>query len=180
MSWTSQRKACGCGKLPHGTRRIFLRMRARRSARTSVCVLSLFMCEHSVRARSAGPAVRTRTRQCECTLTLFSYHVVFNFFSTANELYVTYLPNGTFRVTIGEQDHNVEGLLEEDGEKTRLICSIDGTTSKASVVLNNGSLHVFSSVSSLATLLLNIVISVWSGYGLHWAHALYVIRPSIT
>ena len=82
------------------------------------------------------------------------------FFSTANELYVTYLPNGTFRVTIGDQDHNVEGLLEEDGEKTRLICSIDGTTSKASVVLNNGSLHVFSSVSSLATLLLNIVISV--------------------
>ena len=31
------------------------------SARTSVNTLSLFMCEHSVRARSAGPAVRTRT-----------------------------------------------------------------------------------------------------------------------
>ena len=36
-------------------------MRARTSARTSVNTLSLFMCEHSVRARSAGPAVRTRT-----------------------------------------------------------------------------------------------------------------------
>ena len=70
MSWTCQRKACGCGKLPHDTRRVFLRMRARTSARTSVNTLSLFMCEHSVRARSAGPAVRTRTRQCECTFSV--------------------------------------------------------------------------------------------------------------
>ena len=56
MSWTGQRKPCGCGKLSHGTRRIFLHMRARTSARTSVNALSLFMCEHSVQARSAGPA----------------------------------------------------------------------------------------------------------------------------
>ena len=42
-------------------------MRARTSARTSVNTLSLFMCEHSVRARSADP--HARTRQCECTLT---------------------------------------------------------------------------------------------------------------
>ena len=67
-SWTSQRKAWKCGKLPHDTRRGFLRMQAPTYARASVNTPSLFMCEHSVRARSAGPAVRARTRQCECTL----------------------------------------------------------------------------------------------------------------
>ena len=59
-SWTSQRKACGCGKLPHDTRRVFLCMRVR----TRQCEHFLFI---HVWAFGAGPAVRARTRQCECT-----------------------------------------------------------------------------------------------------------------
>ena len=59
-SRTSQRKACGCGKLPHDTRRVFLRMRVR----TRQCEHSLFI---HVWTFGAGPAVRACTRQCECT-----------------------------------------------------------------------------------------------------------------
>ena len=39
-------------------------MRARTSARSSVNTTSLFMCEHSVQACSARPAVRTRMPLC--------------------------------------------------------------------------------------------------------------------
>ena len=43
-SWTSQRKAFGCGKLPHVTRWVFLRMQSRKSARACVNSPYLFMC----------------------------------------------------------------------------------------------------------------------------------------
>ena len=59
---TSQGKACGCRKLPHDTRRVFLCMRTRTSARASVNTPSLFMCEHSVQTRSVGPAMWAGTR----------------------------------------------------------------------------------------------------------------------
>ena len=44
-------------------------MQSRKSAHASVNSPYLFMCEHSVPARSAGPTVQARTHQCEYTLT---------------------------------------------------------------------------------------------------------------
>ena len=48
MPCTNQGKACGCGKLPHDTWRVFLWMWACESACASVNTPSLFMCEHRV------------------------------------------------------------------------------------------------------------------------------------
>ena len=55
------RTSLRCVKLPHDTRRVFLRMRAGTTARASVTTPSLFMCKNSVRARSSETAVRART-----------------------------------------------------------------------------------------------------------------------
>ena len=65
--WTSQRKACRCRKLLHGTRRVFLRMRVRtRQFEHSLFIrVWTFGAGPPCRTRSAGP--HTRTHQCECT-----------------------------------------------------------------------------------------------------------------
>ena len=74
-SWTSQRKACGCGKLPHDTRRVFLRMRAR----TSQCEHSLFI---HVWTFHAGPQCGPRSAGPHAPVWMHLYPAVFDFNSS--------------------------------------------------------------------------------------------------
>jgi 3-methylcrotonyl-CoA carboxylase alpha subunit len=60
------------------------------------------------------------------------------------EILVTYDPDGTYKFQLGEQVFNVEGQLTSENGKNILTCDVDGVQSKANVVRNGPSLHIFS------------------------------------
>ena len=69
-----------------------------------------------------------------------------NFFSDI-EMSLTYNPEGSFDVMIGESSHCMRGQLEQVDGKNQLTCNIDGVNSSANVVLNKNTLHIFTAVS---------------------------------
>ena len=62
---------------------------------------------------------------------------------------LSYMGNDTFRVTVGDKTYTVDGHLQQEGDKTQLVSSIDGVQSKANIVINKNSVHVFNLVSRL-------------------------------
>lgn len=63
------------------------------------------------------------------------------------EVLVSYEPDGTYQFTVGDEVYSLEGSLTTENDKCLLTCNIDGVQSKANVVRNGPSLHVFSAVS---------------------------------
>lgn len=51
----------------------------------------------------------------------------------------------------GEKSYQVTGEIQDEGEGIKLTCSVDGVFSKAEVVINNNTLHVFTTVSFTVT-----------------------------
>lgn len=71
-----------------------------------------------------------------------------------NSIFVTELdiaiqtnPDRSYCLTFGGKSFHVSGEINEEGEGVKLTCSVDGVFSKADVVLNNNTVHVFSTVS---------------------------------
>ena len=65
---------------------------------------------------------------------------------------VTYTTGNSFVVQIGEVSYEVEGELSQVENKVILNSDINGVKSSASVVVLDGSVHVFSEVSILIAL----------------------------
>lgn len=53
-------------------------------------------------------------------------------------------PDRSYCLTFGGKSFHVSGEIHEEGEGVKLTCSVDGVFSKADVVLNNSTVHVFS------------------------------------
>ena len=68
------------------------------------------------------------------------------FFFSVIPLQVTYSRDGSYKILIDGTEHTVQGHLQEQAGKIMVVCNIDGTESRANVVINGDSLHVFSMV----------------------------------
>ena len=67
---------------------------------------------------------------------------------SAVEAKVTYISNGVFSMEVDGTVHQVSGNLDnEDDDKKQLTCEVDGVKTKASIVQNGDSLHLFTAVS---------------------------------
>ena len=75
---------------------------------------------------------------------LISFHL------SAYDVKVTYEHSGGFSMSIGGATYSVTGELEDAGNETRLMSTINGVKRHASVVQSSGTLHVFSTVSHTA------------------------------
>ena len=67
---------------------------------------------------------------------------------TATNVNVTYNGDDSYMIDINGDEFLVEGVMQNTGDKNILVCSINGVQSKANVILNGDSLHVFTAVSS--------------------------------
>lgn len=56
-------------------------------------------------------------------------------------------PDRSFNLAFGGKSFHVSGEIHEEGEGVKVTCSVDGVISKADVVVNNNTVHVFSTVS---------------------------------
>lgn len=86
--------------------------------------------------------LNTCTRKsCRC---LWSVHSIL---VTELDIAIQTNPDRSYCLTFGGKSFHVSGEIHEEGEGVKLTCSVDGVFSKADVVLNNSTVHVFSSVS---------------------------------
>jgi len=62
----------------------------------------------------------------------------------ATNVNVTYNGDDSYMIDINGDEFLVEGVMQNTGDKNILVCSINGVQSKANVILNGDSLHVFT------------------------------------
>ncbi|ELU18344.1 hypothetical protein CAPTEDRAFT_225318 [Capitella teleta] len=77
-----------------------------------------------------------------------SRQIVLNNGSEDCTIQLTYVDEGNFTAQIGEETFDISGKLEFENGQTLLASTIDGMQSKASVVVNNETLHLYTASGS--------------------------------
>ncbi len=83
--------------------------------------------------------------------TLLRRHLIISI-NSDKEVVVTYNPDGSFTLACDDRVYHVTAALQSLGDKTQLVCRINGVQTKANIVQNGDTLHVFAPVRLLITI----------------------------
>ncbi|XP_036377034.1 methylcrotonoyl-CoA carboxylase subunit alpha, mitochondrial [Megalops cyprinoides] len=75
---------------------------------------------------------------------LYTRHMRLQLGENKVEVAVTYNPDGTYSMEIGEVVFQVSGELHEEGEALYLCCSVNGVLSRPKLVILDNTVHLFS------------------------------------
>lgn len=78
---------------------------------------------------------------------MYKYKFFVLFLITEIDVQLVYNPDKSFTVHHNGQQYNVTGTMQQEEDRNRLVCCIDGNITSSFVIFQSDSVHLFNVVS---------------------------------